>query len=76
MGDFEELAAELNLTVKAAKSPEGLEERYLFSHDESYRYAFTRWWGRLSIEDFWLWVMLNPPETSRAPRGGLRSVGS
>jgi hypothetical protein len=72
--EFQELAAELNLTVKAAKSPEGLEERYLFSHDESYRYAFTRWWGRLSIENFWLWVMLNPagnkPGTRRRPTLG------
>ena len=39
------LAAEHGLTDQAGNSPAGLPERYLYSRDMAFRYAFGRWWG-------------------------------
>lgn len=53
-----QLAAYHDLECRSRKSPEGLDEVYLFSHDEEYRYAFARWWDPVDSLD--LWVGLNP----------------
>jgi len=39
------LANELDLKCQTGKSPDGLDEVYLFSRDMRFRYAFARWWG-------------------------------
>jgi hypothetical protein len=57
---FEQLAAEADLLDWRQHSPTGLPERYLYSHDLVYRYAFGRWWGEQDYERSVVWVMLNP----------------
>lgn len=56
--NFQQLAVRLDLDCQVGKSPDGLDEIYLFSHDMHYRYAFARWWD--SSDALILWVMLNP----------------
>ncbi len=52
------LAAKLDLDCRLGKSPDNLDEIYLYSHDMQYRYAFARWWT--AEGPFVLWVGLNP----------------
>ena len=55
------LATELDLECQTGKSPDGLPEVYLFSHDMRYRYAFARSFARRWDDGpMVLWVMLNP----------------
>ena len=57
---FASLAAEHDLEDRAGLSPEGLTERYLYSPDMVFRYAFGRWWGATDIGTTAVWVLLNP----------------
>lgn len=60
MDPFEVLAAEHGLIDERRRSPQGLPERYLYSADMIYRYAFGRWWGIEDLARSVVWVMLNP----------------
>lgn len=60
MDAFQQLAADHGLTDVHGISPLGLPERYLYSADMAYRYAFGRWWGEEDLEQSAVWVMLNP----------------
>ncbi len=42
---FARLASDNDLEDQVGLSPEGLTERYLYSWDMVFRYAFGRWWG-------------------------------
>jgi hypothetical protein len=42
---LDELAAEHDLADSRGTSASGLPERYLYSRDIQYRYAFARWWA-------------------------------
>ena len=42
------------------RSPDGLPERYLYSTDMAFRYAFGRWWGDPDLATTAVWVLLNP----------------
>ncbi len=57
---FGALAAALDLRDSAGTSTEGLPERYLYSGDMVYRYAFARWWGPPHLNACDVWVLLNP----------------
>ena len=54
------LAKECGLDDVRGVSPDGLQERYLYSPDMKYRYAFGRWWGDESLCTTTAWVGLNP----------------
>ncbi len=60
MDPFKVLAAEHQLKDERKLSPQGLPERYLYSPDMNYRYAFGRWWGLEDLARSVVWVMLNP----------------
>lgn len=60
MDPFDRLAAKHGLTDVRGASPSGLSERYLYSTDMFYRYAFARWWGDEDVSRSVVWVMLNP----------------
>lgn len=55
-----ELAASYSLEDRRTVSLAGLPERYLYSPDMTYRYAFSRWWGPEDVGTTDVWVMLNP----------------
>ena len=57
---FDQLATQLGLEDRAGTSPDGLAERYLYSPDMAYRYAFGRWWGEPDPATTDVWVLLNP----------------
>lgn len=57
---FEQLAAEHGLKDRTGLSPDRLPERYLYSPDMVYRYAFGRWWGNVDLATTAIWVLLNP----------------
>ena len=57
---FADLAAAHALNDVAGRSPDGLAERYLYSKDMTYRYAFARWWGGPDVTQMDGWVLLNP----------------
>ena len=57
---FAALASEHNLLDRIGTSPDGLSERYLYSHKMDYRYAFGRWWGPADPSTSDVWVLLNP----------------
>lgn len=57
---FTQLAADHGLIDRSGTSPDGLPERYLYSQDMAYRYAFARWWGETSLATSDVWVLLNP----------------
>src|SRR4029077_1267169 len=46
---FARLASENDLVDREGLSPEGLTERYLYSSDMVFRYAFGRWWGNTDL---------------------------
>lgn len=60
MDSFAQLAAQHELNDVPAVSPKGEPERYLYSADMLYRYAFGRWWGENDLGRSAVWVMLNP----------------
>lgn len=70
---FAALAAEHALEDRQGVSPDGLPERYLYSCDLAYRYAFGRWWGDVDLATTSVWVLLNPAtgDTERRPRPTL-----
>jgi hypothetical protein len=70
---FAELAAEHALEDREGVSPDGLAERYLYSSDLAYRYAFGRWWKDVDLATTTVWVLLNPAtgDTERRPRPTL-----
>jgi len=57
---FAALACEHNLLDRIGTSLDGLSERYLYSHNMDYRYAFGRWWGLADPSTSDVWVLLNP----------------
>jgi hypothetical protein len=57
---FARLASDHDLEDRVGRSPEGLTERYLYSSDMVYRYAFGRWWGNTELATTAIWVLLNP----------------
>ena len=57
---FRSLADEYDLLDVPGVSAEGWHERYLYSPDEQYRYAFGRWWGDQDLATTTAWVGLNP----------------
>ncbi len=57
---FADLARAWGLDDRRTESHEGLAERYLYSADMAYRYAFGRWWGPQDVAKTDVWVMLNP----------------
>jgi hypothetical protein len=54
------LASDNDLVDQVGLSPEGLAERYLYSSDMVFRYAFGRWWGNTDLATTAVWVLLNP----------------
>ena len=59
--EFEELAGRLGLEDRAGTSPDGrVTDRYLYSPDMTYRYAFGRWWDEPDLTTTDVWVLLNP----------------
>ena len=67
------MASEHRLKDQAGLSPEGLPERYLYSRDMVFRYAFGRWWGNGDLATTAIWVLLNPAtgDTERRHRPTL-----
>lgn len=57
---FARLASNNFLEDRLGWSPEGLTERYLYSSDMVFRYAFGRWWGDTDLATTAVWVLLNP----------------
>ena len=70
---FASLAQEHGLKDEQGRSPDGLAERYLYSSDMVFRYAFGRWWGDPDLAATAVWVLLNPAtgDTERRPRPTL-----
>ena len=70
---FARLAVANDLELREGIAPDGLEERYLYSRDMVFRYAFGRWWGDLDLATTAVWVLLNPAtgDTERRPRPTL-----
>jgi hypothetical protein len=54
------LAVDHGLIEQVGLSPDGLYERYLYSPDMVFRYAFARWWGDADLATSAIWVLLNP----------------
>lgn len=57
---FARLASDNDLKDRIGLSPDGLTERYLYSPDMVFRYAFGRWWGSTDLASTAIWVLLNP----------------
>ncbi len=58
---LEQLAESLDLKHMSGTSRgDNLPERYLYSNDMDYRYAFGRWWGAQDLATSTVWVLLNP----------------
>ena len=74
---FARLAFANDLLVVDGVSSDGLQEKYLYSPDMVFRYAFGRWWGELNLATTAVWVLLNPAtgDTERRP-GPPASPGS
>jgi hypothetical protein len=70
---FAQRAAAHGLEDRRGRSPDGLPERYLYSRDLEFRYAFGRWWGEADLATTAVWVLLNPAtgDTERRPRPTL-----
>lgn len=70
---FAQLASDNDLEDRLGRSPEGLTERYLYSSDMVFRYAFGRWWGNTDLATSAIWVLLNPAtgDTERRHRPTL-----
>lgn len=68
-----ELATAHGLRDEVGTAPDGLPERYLYSTDMAFRYAFGRWWGAPDLATTVVWVLLNPAtgDTERRPRPTL-----
>jgi hypothetical protein len=67
------LASDNGLKDQAGLSPDGMPERYLYSPDMVFRYAFGRWWGNVDLAATAIWVLLNPAtgDTERRHRPTL-----
>jgi len=57
---FARLTGDNDLEDRVGRSPAGLTERYLYSSDMVFRYAFGRWWGEPDLSTTAVWVLLNP----------------
>jgi hypothetical protein len=70
---LERLASENGLQDLSGSSPDGLPERYVYSPDMVFRYAFGRWWGDVDLATTAIWVLLNPAtgDTERRHRPTL-----
>lgn len=70
------LVAEHGLLARAEQGPRGMVERYLYSADMAYRYAFGRWWGAPDLGRTDVWVLLNPAtgDTERRRRPTLERI--
>lgn len=62
------------LNHRRGESSDGLSERYLYSADMQYRYAFGRWWGKEDLANTVVWILLNPAtgDTERRRRPTLQ----
>lgn len=71
---FARLASDNDLEDQVDPLPEGMIERYLYSSDMVFRYAFGRWWGAPDLATTAIWVLLNPAtgDTERRPRPTLK----
>lgn len=67
------LAAAHGLDVRDGISPDRLPERYLYSPNRMFRYAFGRWWDADDLATTAVWVLLNPAtgDTERRRRPTL-----
>ena len=54
------LAADNGLKDEVGLSPDDLLDRYLYSPNMVFRYAFGRWWGNADLTTTAIWVLLNP----------------
>ena len=70
---FARLATANDLELRDGVSSDGLVEKYLYSRDMVYRYAFGRWWGAPDLATTAVWVLLNPAtgDTERRARPTL-----
>lgn len=70
---FDELAGTTGIAQSTGVSPDGRDERYLYSTDMAYRYAFARWWAVPALSSMDVWVLLNPAtgDTERRRRPTL-----
>jgi hypothetical protein len=70
---FDRLAADHGLEDRESRSPDGFPERYLYSSDMAFRYAFGRWWEDVDLATTTVWVLLNPAtgDTEKRPRPTL-----
>ena len=57
---FARLASLHDLELRDSVGPEGVREKYLYSRDMAFRYAFGRWWGVPDLATTAVWVLLNP----------------
>lgn len=57
---FARLASDHNLQDRHGPSTEEVSDRYLYSPDMEFRYAFGRWWGDADLATAAIWVLLNP----------------
>lgn len=73
---FAQLSERHGLRLQEDRSPEDLPQRYLFSQDMAYRYAFGRWWGVPDLRSTVGWVLLNPAtgDTERRRRPTLDRI--
>ena len=71
--EFDSLAVEEGLQISDGVSPAGLPERYMYSSNMVYRYAFARWWEDPDLTTTAVWVLLNPAtgDTERRRRPTL-----
>jgi hypothetical protein len=60
MDPIAELARIHQLTDRHDRSIAGRQDRYLYSKNMKFRYAFGRWWGDPDLTTTDVWVLLNP----------------
>jgi len=60
MDPIGELARILRLTDRRQQSINGYVDRYLYSANMTFRYAFGRWWREPDLNTTDVWVLLNP----------------
>jgi hypothetical protein len=71
MDPIAELARIHQLTDRHDRSIEGIQDRYLYSKNMKFRYAFGRWWGDSDLTTTDVWVLLNPATGDTEQRARL-----
>jgi hypothetical protein len=71
--EFDRFADAHELEASVGVSVDGLHERYVYSTNMEFRYAFGRWWGPPDLATTAVWVLLNPAtgDTERRRRPTL-----